>query len=126
MILVAKDSPFFDKETALKHYEINRKDLDDVNGFEVLLNAGLFYNIYNEQGYVGSAFAYLSTDGRYYLGGYVVRKRYKDVVEAIKRVAGMFDEIYAHTRHRHAVFALMRAGFEWFDKANKLLIKRKS
>lgn len=125
LTLIAKDSPFFDEKMARKHYELNRENLDDVNGFEALLNAGLFYNVYNN-GYAGSIFAYPSTDGRWYLGGYAVRKRYNDVVGAIKRVGDMFDVIYSNTRHRHAVFALLRAGFKWYDKANKLLIKRKS
>lgn len=123
IILIDKSNPFFDKETALKYFLLNRENLDDTDGFEALLNAGLFYNVYNN-GYVGSIFAYLSTDGRWYLGGYAVRKRYKDVIEAIKIVSDGFKEIYADTRHRNAVFALMRAGFKWKDKANNLLIKQ--
>lgn len=125
LTLVDKSSPFFDRETALKHYDANREDLDEPDGFNALLNAGYFYNVYN-QGYVGSIFAYLSTDGRYYLGGYALRKRYKDVIGAIERVSGMFDKIYAETRHRNAVFALLRSGFKWYDKANNILIKIKS
>ncbi len=121
LTLIEKESPFFDKETAKEHFTLNRDNLDDTDGFEALLDAGLFYNVYN-RGYVGSIFAYQSTDGCWYMGGYAVRKRYNDVVEAIKRVAGMFDEIYAETRHRNAVFALLRAGFKWYDKANNLLI----
>lgn len=121
LTLVDKNSLFFDREIAEKHFNKNRDNLDDADGFEALLNAGLFYNVYN-QGYVGSIFAYLSTDGRWYLGGYAVRKRYNDVVEAIKTVSVGFKEIYADTRHRNAVFALMRAGFKWYDKNNRLLI----
>lgn len=123
MIMIDKDSPFFDKETAQRFFEENKDNLDDTDGFDALVNAGLFYNVYNH-GYVGSIFAYLSTDGRYYLGGYAVRKRHKDVVAAIRQVASGFKEIYAETRHRNAVLALLRAGFQWFDRSNRLLIWR--
>jgi hypothetical protein len=123
VILVDKNSPFFDKVNAKKHFEINKENLDDKDGFEALLDVSLFFNVHNN-GYVGSIFVYPCTDGRYYLGGYAVRKRYKEVIEAIKTVSDMFIEVYAETRHKHAVYALLRGGFEWFDRDKKLLIKR--
>ena len=69
LILIEKESPFFDKETAKEHFTLNRDNLDDTDGFEALLDAGLFYNVYS-RGYVGSIFAYQSTDGRWYMGGF--------------------------------------------------------
>ena len=121
--LIDKNSPFFDRGIAEKYFDINRENLDDKDGFEALLDASLFFNVYNN-GYVGSIFVYLCEDGRYYLGGYAVRKRYKEVIEAIKEVSDMFYEIYAETRHKNAVYALLRGGFKWYDKDNKLLIKK--
>lgn len=123
--LIDNHSPFFDKETAKKYFNLNRDNLDDTNGFETLLKAGLFYNVYNEQGYVGTIFSYLGENELWYLGGYAQRKRFNEVVEAIKAVSGMFSEIYAQTRHRHAVIALLRAGFKWYDKEHNILIRRK-
>lgn len=120
--LIDKNSPFFDRGIAEKYFDINRENLDDKDGFEALLDASLFFNVYNN-GYVGSIFVYLCEDGRYYLGGYAVRKRYKEVIEAIKQVSDMFYEIYAETRHKNAVYALMRGGFKWFNKDKRLLIK---
>ena len=122
--LIDKHSPFFDKEKAKEYFEINKENLDDRDGFEALLNVSLFFNVYNN-GYVGSIFVYLCEDGKYYLGGYAVRKRYKEVIEAIKQVSDMFDEIYAETRHKHAVYALMRGGFTRYKENEKVLIKRR-
>lgn len=123
--LIDKCSPFFDKETAKKYFNLNRDNLDDTNGFETLLNAGLFYNVYNEQGYVGTIFSYLGENELWYLGGYAQRKRFNEVIEAIKAVSSMFNEIYAQTRHKNAVIALLRAGFKWHDKEHNILIRRK-
>lgn len=122
--LIDKLSPFFDRKTAYKYFEINRENLDDIDGFEALITKSLFFNVY-KNGYVGSIFVYIGEDGRFYLGGYAVRKRYKEVIEAIKQVSDMFDEIYAETRHKNAVYALMRGGFKWHDRDNKLLVKRR-
>lgn len=124
VVLIEKNSPFFDKETAYRHFEINRENLDDEDGFEALIEKSLFFNVY-KNGYVGSIFIYIGEDGRFYLGGYAVRKRYNEVIEAIKQVSDMFGEVYAETRHKNAVYALMRGGFKWLDKDNKLLVKRR-
>ena len=121
--LVDKLSPFFDRQIAKEHFDINVINLDDEDGFEALIEKSLFFNVY-KNGYVGSIFVYIGEDGRFYLGGYAVRKRYKEVIEAIKQVSDMFYEIYAETRHKNAVYALMRGGFKWHDRDNKLLIKK--
>ncbi len=120
VVLVEKESPFFDRDTAEKYFVINKENLDDEDGFEALLNAGLFYNLYNK-GYVGSIFAYRREDGNYYLGGYAKRKRHKECIEAVKKVSAKFYEIYAETRHKTAVICLLRAGFKWFNKEKGIL-----
>ena len=56
-ILVAKESPFFDRDRAQALFEENRENLDDRDGFDALVSAGRFYNVY-DNGYVGSVFAY--------------------------------------------------------------------
>ena len=120
--LIEYGCPFFDKKMAKKHFRLNRKNLDDKNGFEYLLFNSRFFNVHNN-GYVGSIFVYEGFDGKKYMGGYALRKHHKDVVEAIKQVSEMFDELYAHTMHLNAVIALKKAGFKWFDKENGLLRK---
>lgn len=52
-ILVAKESPFFDRDRAQALFEENRENLDDRDGFDALVSAGRFYNVY-DNGYVGS------------------------------------------------------------------------
>ena len=120
--LIEYGCPFFDKKMAKKHFRLNRKNLDDKNGFEYLLFNSRFFNVHNN-GYVGSIFVYEGFDGKKYMGGYALRKHHKDVVEAIKQVSEMFDELYAHTTHLNAIIALKNAGFKWFDKENGLLRK---
>lgn len=122
IVLIEKGSPFFDLETAKQNFEKNKADLDDENGFERLFAYSRFFNVYND-GYVGSVFVYQATDDKFYIGGYAGRKRHADVVEAIKQVSAMFDEVYAHTRHLNAVIALKKAGFKWADRQNKILVK---
>lgn len=124
VILVGRDSPFFDREKAEALFEENRENLDDRDGFDTLLAAGRFYNVY-DNGYVGSVFAYESTDGKVWLGGYALRHRHCACIEAVKRVAGEFAEVFAETRHKTAVICLLRAGFKWFDKEKGILRRKR-
>lgn len=120
-VMIPKSSPFFDKEKASKEFHKNRKDLDDVNGFDNILKNSLFWNVYNN-GYVGSIFIYQSDiDGNYYVGGYAERKRHHDCVEAVKRAADCLPVVYADTRHLNAVICLKKAGFEWYDREKRIL-----
>lgn len=124
VILVGRDSPFFDREKAEALFEENRENLDDRDGFDALLGAGRFYNVY-DNGYVGSVFAYESTDGKVWLGGYALRHRHRACIEAVKRVAGEFAEVFAETRHKTAVICLLRAGFKWMDKEKGILRRKR-
>lgn len=54
VFLVGKESPFFDREEACRGFEKNKENLDDVNGFERLVNDSRFFNVYDKDGYVGS------------------------------------------------------------------------
>ncbi|MBE6451794.1 MAG: hypothetical protein E7016_07555 [Alphaproteobacteria bacterium] len=120
--LIEYGSPFFDKKTAKKLFKLNKQNLNDKNGFEYLLCNSRFFNVHNN-GYVGSIFVYEGFDGKKYMGGYALRKHHKEVVEAIKMVSQMFDEVFVHTTHLDAVIALKKAGFNWFDKEKRLLRK---
>lgn len=122
IVLIEKNSPYFDRSIAKEYFELNRENLDDTNGFENILESSRFFNIYNH-GYVGSIFVYESEDGKFYMGGYAKRKRHQEVVEAILRVSNLFDEVFAKTRHLNAVIALKKAGFKWHSRKNKLLRK---
>ena len=122
VMLIEYGSPFFDKKTARRFFNLNKKNLDDVNGFENLLFHSRFFNVHNN-GYVGSIFVYEGVDNKKYMGGYALRKHHKEVVEAIKMVSQMFDEVFVHTTHLDAVIALKKAGFNWFDKEKRLLRK---
>ena len=122
-ILVSSTSPFFDRKKAELLFEENRGNLDDRDGFDVLLTAGVFYNVY-DNGYIGSVFAYKSTDGKIWLGGYAVRHKHRACIEAVKKVSAMFKDIYAETRHKTAVICLLRAGYEWFDKEHGILRRK--
>lgn len=122
-ILIEKGNPFFDYGIAQKYFYDNQLDLDDINGFESLFENSRFFNVYNH-GYVGSIFVYESVDNKKYLGGYAQRKHHKDVVNAIREVSDMFDEVYAHTRHLNAVIALKKAGFVWHNREEKILVKK--
>ncbi len=120
--LIEFGSPFFDKKMAKKFFMINKKNLEDKNGFEHLLFNSRFFNVHHN-GYVGSVFIYEGYDNKKYIGGYAKRKHHKEVVEGIKMASEMFDEVYAHTKHLNAVIALKKAGFKWVDKDNRLLKK---
>lgn len=124
VVLVGKDSPFFDRKEAENLFNINRENLDDEDGFDALLKRSVFFNLYN-RGYVGSIFVY-DRYGNYYLGGYAKRHHMKDNIEAIERVADMFDVVFAETRHKTAINVLFRAGFKWFDKENRILRRVKN
>ena len=65
--LVEYGSPFFDKKTAKRFFNINKKKLNDKNGFETLLLNGRFFNVCNN-GYIGSVFIYEGYDGKKYIG----------------------------------------------------------
>ncbi len=124
VVLIEKDSPFFERQKAKELFEANRENLDDENGFEGILANSRFFNVY-QHGYIGSGFVYQGAeDNRNYLGGYMLRKHHKEAVEAIKQICSFFDEVYAHTRHVNAVIALKRAGFKWYDRNKKLLVKK--
>lgn len=123
--LIEKNSPFFDIKKAQKYFEENRQNLDDTNGFDFLLENSRFFNVY-EKGYVGSIFVYQGEDNKYYLAGYCLRKKHAQALEATKRVADMFEELYAHTRHLNAVILLKKAGFKWVSRTKQLLRKRNS
>lgn len=122
VVLVEYGSPFFDKKIAKKFFKINKKNLDDINGFEYLLSNSRFFNVHNN-GYIGSIFVYEGLDGKKYMGGYALRKHHLDVVDAIYQASEMFDEVYAYTNHLNAVIALKKAGFKWVDKEKRLLKK---
>lgn len=120
-VMVDKGSLFFDKERARGGFEKNRDNLDDVNGFDRMLDNSLFWNVY-DSGYVGSVFIYQSAaDNNYYLGGYAERKRHKECVRAVKFAASQLPVVYADTRHLNAVICLLEAGFEWVDRKKRLL-----
>lgn len=122
VVLIDKESPFFDEARARATFEQNRKNLDDVNGFERLLANSRFWNAYSGGKYIGSVFVYQSEqDGRFYLGGYAGRKHHKECVEAIKQAADCYPVVYADTRHLNAVICLRAAGFEWVNREKKLL-----
>ena len=123
VILKEKTDPFFDKRQARQNFEQNRKELQDINGFEKIFSNSRFFNIYHH-GYVGSVFIYEGEDGKTYIGGYATRKHHQDVVAAIRQAADLFEEVYAHTTHLNAVIALKKAGFEWVSREQHLL-KRK-
>lgn len=57
----------------------------------------------------------------FYLGGYGIRKKHRECVDAVRQAADMFPVIYADTRHLNAVICLKKAGFEWVDRKKKLL-----
>ena len=118
--LIEYGCPFFDKKAAKRLFKLNKRKLNDKNGFEYLLVNSRFFNVHNN-GYVGSIFVYEGYDGKKYMGGYALRKHHKEVIDAISMVSDMFDEVYAHTTHLNAVIALKKAGFKWYDKDNKLL-----
>lgn len=124
VVLIEKNSPFFEIDKAQENFELNRENLDDENGFEEILTQSRFFNIHNH-GYVGSVFVYQGQDGKNYIGGYAFRKQHKAVVEAIRQVADMYDELYAHTRHLNAVIGLKKAGFKWVSRQQQLLKKTK-
>lgn len=42
VFLVGRESPFFDREKARRGFEENKENLDDVNGFERLVNDSRF------------------------------------------------------------------------------------
>lgn len=119
-ILVSKESPFFDRGRAQALFEENRENLDDINGFATVLKAGVFFNVYDD-GYVGSIFAYECDDNKIWLGGYAVRHKHRACIDAVKKVSGLYKEVYAKTRHKTAVICLLRAGFKWFDKEQGIL-----
>ncbi len=120
--LIENGCPFFDKQIAKKFFKLNKTKLNDNNGFEYLLSNSRFFNVHNDV-YVGSVFVYEGYDNKKYIGGYAIRKHFKDVVEAIVNVCEMFDEVYAQTEHLNAVIALKKAGFKWYDRNKKLLRK---
>ena len=122
VMLIEYGNPFFDKKTARRFFNLNKKNLDDVNGFENLLFHSRFFNVHNN-GYVGSIFVYEGEDNKKYMGGYAIRKHHQDVVDAICQVSKMFDEVYAKTRHLNAVISLKKAGFKWYNRHEKLLHK---
>lgn len=120
-VMIEKGSPFFDKKRAQIGFEHNRQNLDDTNGFEAVLQNGLFWNVYNN-GYVGSLFIFQSAeDDNYYLGGYAERKRHKECVQAVVKACDCLPEVFADTRHLNAVICLLEAGFEWVDRKKRLL-----
>lgn len=122
VVLIDKNSPFFDEARARTGFEQNRDNLDDINGFERLLANSRFWNVYTAGNYIGSLFIYQSEeDGRLYLGGYAGRHRHKECVEAVRQAADMFPVVYADTRHLNAVICLKAAGFEWVNREKKLL-----
>ena len=122
VFLVEKESPFFDREKARRGFEENKENLDDVNGFERLVNDSRFFNVYDKDGHIGSVFVYQSEgDGLFYLGGYGIRKKHRECAEAVRQAADMFPVVYADTRHLNAVLCLKAAGFEWVDRNKKLL-----
>ena len=51
VFLVGRESPFFDREKARRGFEENKENLDDVNGFERLVNDSRFFNVYDKDGY---------------------------------------------------------------------------
>ncbi len=120
--LINRNSPFFDEKEAKRLFEENKNNLDDVNGWEVISGRDTFWNVYDKGVYVGSVFAYEAEDNNYYMGGYAMRKKHKQVVDAIKAVAQCFNVIYAHTRHKNAALSLRKAGFKWFNKQQGILI----
>ena len=122
VFLVGRESPFFDREKARRGFEENKENLDDVNGFERLVNDSRFFNVYDKDGYGGSVFVYQSeADNLFYLGGNGIRKKHRECVDAVRQAADMFPVIYADTRHLNAVICLKKAGFEWVDRKKKLL-----
>lgn len=69
VFLVGRESPFFDREKARRGFEENKENLDDVNGFERLVNDSRFFNVYDKDGYVGSVFVYQSEADNLFLSG---------------------------------------------------------
>lgn len=122
VFLVGKESPFFDRGKARRGFDENKENLDDINGFERLLENSRFFNVYDKDGYIGSVFVYQSeADDLFYLGGYGVRKKHRECAEAVRQAADKFPVVYADTRHLNAVICLKAAGFEWVDRNKKLL-----
>lgn len=124
-MLIYKDNPFFDVNVARKLFEIHKDDLDDVNGFDELLQNTLFFNTYENGQFIGCVFVY-EEGGKNWIGGYANRKNHKACVQALIEVCQMFDVVYAKTRHKTAVFCLKRAGFDLIDTQKGMLKRKRS
>lgn len=121
-MLIYKDSPFFDTRAAQEMYENNKDLLDDKTGFDEMLKNSLFFNVCENGCFIGIIFAF-EEEGKNWIGGAAHRKCHAACVHALEEVAALFEDLYAHTRHKTAAFCLRRAGFEWVDKQKGILKK---
>ncbi len=112
MILINRQSPFFDRKRAKEAFERNKEALDDVNGFDALADTDDFYNVYEKGKYVGSILVYLDETGVYNVAGWAERHFHRQVIEALKQMRLKFGALVARTRHKTAAVALARAGFK--------------
>lgn len=109
--LVNRKNAFFDRELAREMFEENKDELEDVNGFATLSDTDSFWNAYDKGEYIGSVFVYFDGE-KNRLAGYGIRKRFRQIIEAIRMVSERYEELWADTQHRHAIVALLKAGWE--------------
>lgn len=118
---VSQLDPFFDRKTAQELFLIHVDDLEDQYGFDFLLKHSLFWNIYDQNNFVGCIFCF-EEDHKNWVGGFAHRKNHFSCVRALQQIRLLFPVLYAHTIHLNAVICLKRAGFEWFDREKGILV----
>ncbi|MDR2902192.1 MAG: hypothetical protein LBU87_03700 [Lactobacillales bacterium] len=122
VVLIERKHPAFREKIARDLFDRNRDNLDGEVDFDGLLARSIFYNVHAKGGaYVGSIFCFDEGD-KTFVGGYANRKYHAHCVAALRLVAGIFDTLYAKTRHVNAVICLRRAGFVWADRERGLLV----
>lgn len=118
MIFIQQNTVNFPFDEAKILYEENREYMFQEFDFETLYNkthGNLWAVVGNEL--IGIIyFGY--KNNKWFLSGFSKRKKFKHIVGAINGVCDIhfnrwgITEIYSETEHKHAKFALLRAGFK--------------
>lgn len=111
-------SPEFPYEEAKECYERYQNEIDDNQSFEDLLKNTMFFAFVNDEDKKlwGCIYFYKLEDDLTYVNAFATRHHHGENVKWLKwAVSGFKCNIYAKTKHRHAVLCLLRAGFKKID-----------
>ena len=106
----------FEFERCKRMYEYYNSRVQDDASFEEIVQNTFFYSFYDENEITLCIYFY-EIDGKLWVNGYGIRNRHLFNKRCFEKALSWFNcDIWANTKYKDVIWALLRCGFIKFDK----------